>query len=190
MFFAISKIPKDVVIQKYLTSLHIDDWVKKDVFTIRWWIMLGLLFIALLVWLKLLHKATLHEICLYTVIAFIFVLGIDEYGDELTLWDYPIDVNPIFRPLTSLNLMILPLIYSLVYQYFRTRKSFALATIIITSIICFIIEPLLALGGFYQLLHWKYYFNFPIYVGMAILVKALVIKINSITEKFKNTEIN
>ncbi|AGK98511.1 hypothetical protein Clopa_3733 [Clostridium pasteurianum BC1] len=40
MFFAVSEIPKSVEIQRYLTSIHIDNWIKQDVFLFRWWFLL------------------------------------------------------------------------------------------------------------------------------------------------------
>jgi len=159
MLFAVSEMPKSVRIQEYLTSIHIDDWIKQDLFNFRWCLLLSLIIVALLIWWKLLDKARLPEIFLYVVLITIIVLGIVEYGDELVLWDYPTDIIPIFPPLTSINLVILPLIYSLTYQYFKTRKSFIWATLIITSIICFIIEPIFVWLSLYELVHWKYYFS-------------------------------
>ena len=44
MSFAVSEIPKSVEIQRHLTSIHIDDWIKQDVFLLRWWILIGLIF--------------------------------------------------------------------------------------------------------------------------------------------------
>ena len=188
MFLVASKIPKSVAIQKHLTSIHIDNWLKQDVFLLRWWLLLGLIFVALLLWWKLLHKSKLNEIFLFTVLATILALGLVEYGEELTLWDYPTDIIPIFPPLTSINLISLPLIYSLIYQYFRTKKSFLWATLIITAVICFILEPILVWGDFYQLLHWHYFFSFPIYVLIALFTRTFVIKICKITEKYRNME--
>lgn len=185
MFFQVSQIPKSVEIQRYLTSIHIDNWLKQDVFHFRWWCLIGLVFVILLVWWNLLDKSRLPEIVLYAILSTIITLGIVEYGEELTLWNYPTDIIPIFPPLTSINLISLPLIYSLTYQYFITKKSFIWATVIITSVICFIIEPILVWGGFYQLIYWKYYFSVPIYISLAILIRVLVIRINNINEKYR-----
>lgn len=186
MFFVASQMPKSVGLQRYLTSIRIDDWIKNDAFSFKWWFLLGLIFVSLLVWWNLLDKFRLNEVLLYVTLATLIVLVIAEYGTELTLWDYPTDIIPIFLPLSSINLMILPLIYSLIYQYFVTKKSFVWATLIITAVICFIIEPILVWGGFYQLIHWKYYYSFAIYVSLSILIRIVVIKIYSTTKTYKN----
>ena len=116
----------------------------------------------------------------------IAAMGINEYGEELTLWDYPTDVIPIFPPLSSINLISLPLIYSIVFQYFKTRRSFIWAALTVTALICFIIEPILAGVDFYQLLQWKYIFSFPIYAAAAVGIRETILKITAIDEKNKN----
>lgn len=185
MLLSVTGVPPDVEIQRQLTSIHIDQWLREDVFHFRWWLLLILLVVSAYVWWKMIDKSRLPEIILYAALATIVVMAIVEYGEELTLWDYPTDIIPIFPPLTSINLISLPLIYSLIYQHFKTMKSFIMATVILTAVICFIIEPILVWGGFYQLLRWNYYFSYPIYASMAILIRTVVIKIYSITEKAK-----
>jgi len=188
MFFEVSEIPKSVEIQRHLTSIHIDNWIKYDVFTSKWWLLLGLILILIIIWWVLLDKSRLPEILLYVVLATIMALGIVEYGEELTLWDYPIDIIPVFPPLTSINLLSLPLIYSLIYQYFTTKKSFAWATIIATTIICFILEPMLVWVNLYQLVHWEYYYSLPIDVILALFARIVLMKILDITRKYKNVK--
>jgi hypothetical protein len=188
MLLTVTDTPADVEIQKQLTSIHIDEWLKEDVFHIRWWILLILLTALIFVWWKMIDKSILPEILLYATLTTIAVMAVVEYGEELTLWDYPTDIIPIFPPLSSINLVSLPLIYSLTYQHFKTWKSFLPASAIITGIICFVLEPLLVWAGFYQLLKWKYYFSYPIYLAAAIGVKAVSDKIMAVTENRNRRE--
>jgi len=183
MLFTVSGIPADVEIQKQLTSLRIDEWLREDVFHFRWWFLLVLFIVSALVWWKMVDKTRLHEISLNAALTIIMTLALDEFGEELSLWDYPTDIIPIFPPLTAINLASLPIIYSLIYQYFGTWKSFLWATIVMAAVFSFIFEPILAWGGFYQLLKWKYYYGFPIYTALAIFIRLVVIKIFAYTEK-------
>lgn len=185
MFSKVVEIPKDVGIQKELTDMHIKEWLRDDVWHFRWWLLIALIIMLFIVWWIMLDKARMREICLFVVLSTIVFMAINEYGEELTLWDYPTDVIPIFPPLSSINLIGLPLIYSQVYQHYNQRKSFIWATIIISAVICFIAEPILSWGGLYHLIHWKYYFSFPIYVVISISVRAIAIKINVTTGKYK-----
>jgi hypothetical protein len=187
MKLAPSGMPESVGIQQQLTSIHIDEWLKDDFLHARWWILLGMILLSALLWLILLDKARLKDIFLFAFLAAILAMALVEYGDELIQWDYPTDIIPVFPPLTSINLFILPLALSLVYQYFRTWKSFFLAALAASSAISFVVEPLLAWGDFYQLINWHYLFSFPVYVALAMFTRWLVLKINAITDRNKRT---
>lgn len=140
--------PESVGMRKDLTSALIDEWLKDDVFRAKWWILLGLNILALLAWLLLLDKTKLKRTFLFVALAAIFALGLDEIGQELVLWDFPVDIIPIFPPLTSFNLMIMPLAFSLVFQFTRTTKHYFLFVLVVSAVLCFIVEPLLSWGGF------------------------------------------
>ncbi len=186
MFLTVTSTSADLEIQKHLTSIHIEEWLREDVLHFKWWLLLGLILAALLVWWNMLDKSRLHETLLYAALTTIVSLGICEYGEELTLWDYPADIIPIFSPLTSINLIGLSLLYSLVYQYFNTWKSFIVASVIVTSVSCFIIEPLLVWGGLYQLLKWKHYYSLPVYFAASLCIRAITSKIYSVTQSYEN----
>jgi hypothetical protein len=172
-----------VELQKLLTDFRVNQWLQDDLFHIRWWVMVGLFATSIFTWCKLVDKTRLPEIILHNGLTTILTLILDEFGEELVLWDYPVDVLPIFPPLTAVDLASLPMIYSLIYQYCSSWKSFLYATILMAAVFCFVLEPILVWGGFYQLLKWKYYYGFPIYIIMAIFIRWLVIRIYSIAEK-------
>jgi hypothetical protein len=155
--------------------------MQNDVFHFRWWFLLGIFIISVYAWWKIVDRSRLTEIVLYAALVSIITLVLDELGEELTLWDYPTDLFPLFPPLTAINLASLPVLYSLIYQYFISWKKFIIATVVLAAIFCFLLEPLLVWGGIYQTLTWKYYYGFPIYIALAIFTKALVIKIYKIT---------
>ncbi len=172
-------IPPNVEVQRLLTSLHIEEWLRDDVFHFKWWLLLGLIAGVLLIWWIGLDKSKANETSLFAVLTTILALGVFEWGEELVWWDFPTDIIPIFLPLSSLNLISIPLIYSLIYQRFKTWPSFLWAAAGTTAFICFVFEPVLARAGFYQLIKWKYYYSFPLYLAMAISIKAVVDKIIS-----------
>ncbi|NJD03181.1 MAG: hypothetical protein FIA99_11465 [Ruminiclostridium sp.] len=180
---AISDVFSGEEVQWQLTVSRFDEWMRNDVFHLQWWFLLVLFIISAYFWWKTLDKSRLNEIVLYTSIITIITLILDELGEELTLWDYPYDLFPLFPPLTAIDLASLPMVYSLIYQYFGTWKKFITATIIMAAIFCFILEPLFVLGGIYQMLKWKSYFGFPIYIFMAIGTKVLVNIIYSVSSK-------
>jgi hypothetical protein len=174
-------------VQWQLTVTRFDEWMRNDVFHLQWWLLLAVFIISAFFWWKKVDKSRLNEIVLYTAIITIITLILDELGEELTLWDYPYDLFPLFPPLMAIDLASLPLVYSLIYQHFRTWKKFVIATIIMAAIFCFILEPLFVLSGIYQMIKWKSYFGFPIYTFMAIGTKILVNIIYSASSKAQGT---
>jgi hypothetical protein len=183
MLLTIYNIPPDVDIQRKLTSIRIDVWLREDVFHFRWWFLLAAFLVSLIIWWKMIDKTRLCEIVLYTAIIMLITLALDEIGEEFCLWDYPTDIIPVFPPLTSVDLASLPMIYSIIYQNFKTWKSLICASLVMATIFCFIFEPILVWSGFYQVLTWKYYYGFPIYTLMALGVRLVVTKIFTIAEK-------
>jgi hypothetical protein len=178
-----SVIPQSVELQKKLTALHVEEWLQDDVFQVRWWILIVMLIAMLVAWFLLLDKTKKKETCLFLVLAAIIVLGIDEYGDELILWEYPTDVIPIFPPLTSLNLISVPLAFSIAFQRFPDLKGYTVAVLIITAMISFGLEPVLAWGGIYELVNWNPVFSFFNYLLVAFLIRFLAKKVLEIESK-------
>lgn len=180
---AASEIPQSVDIQKHLSAMHLDAWLKDDVFTFRWWLLLSLIIISLVLWWLMLDKSRLKELLLFTALGVILSLGLHEYGEELIFWDYPTDIIPFFPPLSSIDLLILPLSYSLAYQYWGKRRPYIKAVLIITAIVCFMIEPLLARIGLYQLLNWQYYYSYPLFLALALSLRYITMLLIRLTEK-------
>lgn len=170
----------DISVQWDLTIARINEWMANDVFGLRWWFMVMLFLLTSITWWKTVDKLRLTEITIYVTIVIIIILILDEVGMELTLWHYPVDVIPIFPPLTAINIACLPLVYSLIYQLFRSWKKFILVLTVTTIIFCFVLEPLFVWGGMYNMLKWKSYYGLPLYIAIPVIGKALVHKIYSI----------
>ncbi len=183
-----SAVPMSVEYQMQLTSDHIDEWLAEDFLQLRWWALIIMFIIGIVVWWKLLDKRRLRETVLFTAIAYIIVLAINEYGQELILWDYPVDVIPIFPPLSSVNLLLLPLVYSVTYQRVPSFGKYSLAVLAVTTVFCFAVEPLLAWGGFFELLNWRYWMSFPVYVMLALLVRLVTVKVIKITARARTVK--
>ncbi len=186
MLYTVSVNPSVIEIQKLLTNMRITEWLEEDVFHFRWWLLLSLFLLSVFVWWRMVDKSRLQEVSLYMAMTTIVTLGLDEYGEELTLWYYPTDILPIFPPLTAVDLATLPIIYSLIYQRYGTWKSFMRATVIMAAIFAFVLEPILVLGKFYALHKWKYYYGFPIYIIMALAIKWVAEQIKTISQQARN----
>lgn len=179
MFLSVTGMAVEVEIQRLLTSAHIEKWMQ-DVFHFQWFFLLGLSIAALSLWWKLLNKSRLPEVLLYAVLITIIMMGVDECGEELTLWVYPIYLFPVFPVITASNLVFVILTLSLTHQYFSTWKSFSAAAIVVSGLLSFVLEPAFAFIKLYQLLNWNYGYNFLLYIAVALLVRGVVITLYSI----------
>jgi len=185
MQFILTNIPLDVEIQWQLTVTRFHEWIEDDIFSFNWWTLLILFLLCFYIWWKLTDKSRLNEIILYAGFITIMILILDELGEELSLWDYTTDLFPVFPPITAIDLSCMPMVYSLIYQCFRTWKSFIIATLVMATIFCFICEPIFVWSGVYQMLKWKSYYGFPIYISLSLISKAAVTKIYSISKSSK-----
>jgi hypothetical protein len=158
---------------RQLTQARIENWLGECVGTWRWWFLVALLVIPWITWFKVVDKKKFIELSLFGLITILVTNILDELGFELSLWNYPLEIIPMFPRLISIDYAILPIIYMLLYQYFPNWKNLFWAMTIASAFFSFIIEPLMVFLGFYQLLTWKHYYSYPIYIVLALVCKWL-----------------
>lgn len=171
---------------RQLTYARIDKWLDTEFNTLGWWFLIALAVVSLVIWWKLVDKKRLLELSYYGFIIMTIDIWLDQVGYELGLWYYPVDIIPVFPPSTSIDYVMLPIIYALVYQYCRSWKAFTQATILMACVLSFAIEPLLAKFGFYVLIKWKFFYGFPVYITIGIVVKSVVNKIQEIVVRHQD----
>ncbi len=86
-------------LQWHLTCVRFEEWAQYDVFHFRWWLLIALYILCAYIWWRTVDKSRLMEIVLYSALIIIIILTLDELGEELTLWDYPVDIFPLFPPI-------------------------------------------------------------------------------------------
>lgn len=168
-----------------LTQTRITEWLQSELFSFKWWILLALFCVtAILMWKKA-DKARIVELTIYSAIVVIFIIVLDELGEELSLWFYTVDIIPLFPPISAIDITCMPLIYMLLYQRFGTWGKFIIAALIMATVFCFVFEPVFVWGGIYTMLTWKSVYGFPIYFAIAVVPKLLINVIYSNKEKRK-----
>ncbi|MBS5784409.1 MAG: hypothetical protein KID04_16225 [Clostridium sp.] len=170
-------------LQWKLTTSRFEEWLKEELFHFKWWILLAVFILSIFIWWKSIDKSRLSELVLFAGIVCIFILILDEWGEDLALWDYPVKIFPLFPPISAIDLASLPFLYSLIYQYFSTWKSYTIASIIMSVLSCFVMEPLFILSGIYQVITWKTYYGLPLYFAIAICSKFILAQIKKIESK-------
>jgi hypothetical protein len=169
--------PSDAIIAeetRHLTSDTFQHWLNHDFLSPQWWFLVALFLLPWVLWWILLRKEHAREILLVGTIIAIITITLDEAGYGLSFWYYQKLLIPLFPRQTALDYSAIPVGYMLLYQYCRTWKNYMIAAVILASLAGFVLEPLFVRCEFYDLLRWKYYYSSPIYIAMAVFVKALV----------------
>ncbi|MBD3919180.1 hypothetical protein H8B09_10475 [Paenibacillus sp. PR3] len=157
-----------------LSEMRKHYFYEHDLFKYQWWLLLVLAIVPWIIWAKLVDKSRLREILLYGSIISIIVVLLDDTGGELGLWSYPYQLIRLAPRLHPVDFAVLPVCHMLVYQYFRSWRSFVIANVIMSLVFSFIAEPLLVWLHIYDLDNWKYIYSFPLYIAKAMLVKWIV----------------
>jgi hypothetical protein len=170
---------KLIEVRKLSSELSIEHWLRAELNTWEWWLSVGLTIIPWVIWWKLVDRKRIFEIFNYGSFIIILAAFSDVIGSELVLWNYPIRLLPIVPRLLPFDFTIAPIIYMLLYQYYSKWKSFIIASVVISAVLSFIVEPFLILLKLYELITWKFIYSFPVYLGASIISKALVSKLIS-----------
>lgn len=175
-----------IELQQEITSLRISDWFEK-VFSFQWFFMVFLLVVPWIIWWKFVNRKHIAEIFSFGLLITATSSFFNGIGLHIPLWTYPYKLLPYTGSMYMPSYSVLPVAFMLLYQYFRTWKSFAAANVIMAAIFAFILQPFLKLLGMYNLINWSYVYSFLIYIVMglglrlllrAILQKSLVVSDN------------
>lgn len=170
--------------EKLLFQQRYENWAN-NIFTLRWWILVTCLILPWFVWYALIDKKRFQEMSVYSLATLVLAILIDEIGASLTLWAYPVKVVPFFPRLITANLSMVPIIFSLLYQYFPSWKAFITANIVLALVFSFILEPVLVWTRLYTLITWKHIYSVPVYFFSGILLKLFVEKIKAVQAKYR-----
>jgi hypothetical protein len=176
-FFTVPPRP-DIEAQWLLTKTRYAEWLHGELFSWQWWVLLaGFATSAFVIW-RLADRSRLAETVTYTSLIVIFILVLDELGEEAMLWYYPVDLLFMFPPASAVDITCMPSVYMILFQRFRKWRSFLIAMVVMAAIFCFILEPIFVWCGVYVMLQWKSWYGFPIYVFIAVASKFITQMIN------------
>jgi hypothetical protein len=162
---------------KKLKDLRNDYWLNEVVFSFNWWFLFFITFVPWFIWWKLVDRKRLIEYTLYGSLIATFSILLDDIGSYFLLWIYQYQLVPISPRLNPIDLSVMPVTYMLVYQYFKTWKSFFIAQTILAFGAAFIAEPLFIWMDIYKPLNWEFIYSFIIYIILGVSTKWLVGKL-------------
>ncbi len=165
-----------------LWSYQLTEW-HRNLFTVRWWLIIVSIAIAYGIWWKYVDKRHLTQILLFGSFIAVFRLIMDDAGSSAALWGYSVKPLPFGQALFLNDLTIVPLGFMLVYQYFRSWKSFFFGTLIIEAAYSFLLLPILVKFDILRLYNWQYYYTFLIMIIVAMVMRAILLTVLRIEHK-------
>ena len=149
-------------------------WFNNVFLTPKWWLIVAVAVLPVVIWWKLVDRRRLFEIMTYGLLVSLLAGLLDAIGVELDAWEYKYDFVPLLDVFIVYDISVLPVSYMLVYQYFQSWRGFVTAHLILSFAFAFISEPLLVWLDIYQLIGWKHIYSVPGYFLVAIAIRLVM----------------
>jgi hypothetical protein len=145
--------------------------------SVQWWILLSFLVVPWIIWIKVADKKRTLEIVLVGALVLIVTIILDLVGYYLSFWDYSIEILPLIPGGFPFDFSMIPVAYMLIYQYFKTWKSYCIALVCMSLIYAFIGEPFSNSLELVIYIKWRYIYSVEYYILTGITVRAIVAKL-------------
>ncbi|MGF7036426.1 hypothetical protein J2T17_007489 [Paenibacillus mucilaginosus] len=161
-------------IQLQDTQFELERWVSSAVFTWQWWFMLALLIIPWVILVKVMDRERAHSIWCFGLMVLIITSFVDDLGAEVGIWVYPIKLAPYSLIGFPFDFSIVPVTQMILFQCFKTGRSFSAALWLQSVIFAFIGEPFSIWSGIVAYYGWTYAYSFVFYMVTGTLARAFV----------------
>jgi hypothetical protein len=173
------KVKLELQIHKEHHQLVIKDahhWYENELFTWNWWVLVAFLIIPWIIWAKIVDRKKLLEIVLVGTLAIIPTVYLDAIGVDINYWIYPTQLIPITPRAAPFDMCIIPVALMLLYQFFKSWKSYLFALLIMALLFAFIGEPASKAMKLVYYIKWKYFYSFLYYLILGLTLKFVVNK--------------
>jgi hypothetical protein len=147
-------------------------WAVHVVFTWRWWLKIAALIVPWVLWIIVRKKGSSHRLLAAGIFVSAISIFLDEVGTMLGLWFYSAKLLPFLPGNTVYNIATLPVATMLFIQWFPKVKPIYKA-VLFAALGAFVAMPMLDWIGYYENLHWAYWFSFPVLFAMYIIANWL-----------------
>lgn len=148
------------------------NWKSNEVFSLGWFVILGVLVITYIIWLKLLdRKRGVSLLLIGSLAAVAYALNSMLLGDILGLAEYRIRLIPTSIALFLSSITLSPIIIMLVQQYTSTWKGYFLWSGIGFAVLNFVIFPVYMALGVFVFHHWNVFYHFLVLYFISLCVR-------------------
>lgn len=177
----------DLIIEKN-TELHnlvLGHWLSQDLFSVKWWGLLGFILLSYVICFWIMKKERLRSTILFGALVSVFTVIIDIFGCSFILWEYTMYLFPIVPSIFFYDITALPLYYMLIFQYTKTWKAYSLWIIGAAVVLGFGFTPIIEKLGYVRLTNWSYLNASLAFIFIGIFSKAVNELIQFVETKYK-----
>ncbi|MDF2632607.1 MAG: hypothetical protein K0Q85_1203 [Caproiciproducens sp.] len=169
---------------RLLVNISYKNWITKELFSLGWFVILGVMLSVYAVWLKLLDKSRVKDILLFGSLSSIgFMLADVIFGSYLGFSSHGIDIFPFKPSFFIVSITVTPVLFMLIYQYTSSWRSYTMWIIICTAALSFGLAPLyMNLGILEYHKGWNHFFTFLRSVTDGMIARAIVLWFTSIEQ--------
>ncbi|WP_407271165.1 CBO0543 family protein [Radiobacillus sp. PE A8.2] len=161
-------------VQDTLSQLELEQWVEYQLFSWNWWVLLAFVITPWIVWIKFFDRKRLIELLLVGCLVAIPIILLDAIGSFYKFWMYPIELVPFTIGSITFDSSIVTVTFMLLYQYFKSWKSYSIVLVTMALVFSFIGEPLAHFFKWVYYINWNYLYSFIIYIVLGMILKFAV----------------
>lgn len=169
---------------RLLASQSYQQWISQELFSLGWFVMVGVLAVVYAIWFKVVDKRNLTSLLLLGSLSAVG-FGVSDLILEgfFGLWEYQIRLIPLTPALFVTSYTIGPILFMIVAQYTTSWKSYLTWASVATAVIFFGIVPLYIMLGILKYHNINVFYGFILGITDAIVARALVLGLQGIEQR-------
>lgn len=170
-----------------IVELSIKKWATEEVFSFGWFLIVGIVITAYIIWLKLVDRKRGTELLLIgSLDAVSKAIVIIILGNVLGLYHYNVRIFPITVNIFITSVTVSPIIIMLAQQYKSSWKGFMLWIAIGYAFMNFVIFPIYTLLGIVEFHKgWNVFYHFLVIYAVSLAVRIVFLWITGTQKRLQ-----
>ena len=143
-------------------------WQNEIVFTWRWWLEIALSIIPWVLWFFYRKRESTGRLLCTGFLVVIISSWFDFLGTTIGLWYYPVKLIPTVPSYIVYDFTLMPVIVMSLLQVRPEINAFVKGCLF-AGVTAFVGEPVFEWLHFYNPVHWKHIYSFPIYLAIYLI---------------------
>ena len=171
-----------------LHNLMMTKWLTEELFSFRWWGLVGFLSFSYILCFKLMDKTRLSETILFGSLVSVFCVVLDVIISNFNLFVYRVNLFSMIPSIFIYDITALPMYYMLIYQNTSSWKTYSIWITLASAVMGFIFTPLIIKLGYLQYINWSHFNAFLIIAFVGFLAKAVISLILTLEVNYRTNQ--